>query len=949
MKNSYKQFFAVIALCLTTGYLFAAGHTVNINRTNCWCFNTCNGTASAVVTGGTGPFTYVWTPGNLTTANINNLCAGIYTVVVTDQADASTATATVSITQPASLPTLSVLSVNNALCNQSNGSATVTVMGGTSPYTFNWSPCCGNSATLSNASPGTYTCTVTDSNGCNGFITVTISNQSGPTAFSISAAPGTICNGGSSVLTTTVIGGTAPYTYLWTNPGNSLSSTTSSSPTATPTTTTTYTATVSDANGCVLTNTTTVAVNQAVTASITATDPTCNQNNGSLALNVTQAAPPYSILWSNAQTTPVISNLSAGLYSVTVTDNNGCTLGLSTGLNNMGGPILSTSATSTGCTNANNGSVTVTPSGIAPFTYVWNTNPVQTTATAAGLTAGNYMVSVTDALGCVTTAPQTVNALTGNLFFYAQQTSVDICNSNSGAATTMVMGGTQPYSYAWSNGATTPAISGVTGGVYTVTVSDVNGCSLSGFTYIPAFCANYLHGRVYLDVNQDGVYNAGDFPLSGKMIEATPNAYTASTDINGEYYSWISGPDTFVVSMATINQYYQLTAPLSGYHTVIFPGLNDTASADFVFTVPNPVQDLYLSLASGVPRPGFTQTYSVFCENRGSTAVSDTIWFRHDTILSLVSATPPFDGYSHPEGYWLFSNFTPAQTISKQVIMQVPTIQNGGYIGRPLLANARIEPTSSDVTSPNNGDDENDVIQGSYDPNMKECWSPTMNANGDIWPSDTALDYTIHFQNTGTDTAFFITVVDTLPAELDVTTFEPGASSHPYTWNISGANDTNIVTFTFMNILLVDSFRNEPMSHGYVQFSIERDPNLPIGTAIENRAGIYFDFNLPVMTNYSVATIWNPLTVETGNASSFTIYPNPAQDRVNVLLTGDLASGNATITLRDISGRAITSVNSNGNSNVVLDTQGCASGMYFITITSVSQETITQPVIISAQ
>lgn len=948
MKQHYKNFLLAIAFCLTTGYAFATGHTLNLTGMNCWCFNSCTGQASVTVTGGTGPFSYLWTPGNLTTATINNLCAGTYSVVVTDQADGSTASGTITITQPTQL-TLSLQSVVNSFCNQNNGSISVIASGGTPPYTYSWAPCCGFGNTLSNASAGTYTCTVTDSNGCTAVIAATISNQPGPTSLTASAAPATICSGGSSVLTPTVVGGSAPYSYLWTNPGNSLNSTTIASPTATPTVTTTYTVMVSDANGCQLSNVVTVFVNQAVAANISSTDPTCNQSNGSLTVNVTQAAPPYTILWSNTQTTPTISNLSAGLYSVTVTDNNGCTLNLSQGLNNVGGPTLSTSSTSTGCTNGNNGTATVTPSGVAPFTYLWNTTPAQTSATATGLTSGNYMVSVTDAIGCVTTASETVSALAGNLYMYAMQTAAANCSTSTGSATTYVQGGTAPYSYAWSTGATTPGITTAPGGLYTVTVSDANGCSSSGFAYITAYCANYLQGRAYLDVNQDGIYNAGDYPLQGAIVNANPWYYIASTQGNGEYSRWIAVSDTFDITITNPSPYYQLASPASGHNTVIFPGLNDTATADFVFTVQSPVQDLYLSLASGPARPGFLQQYTIQCQNRGSVTVSDTIWFLHDSILTLNNAVPAFDGYTYPEGYWTFSNLVPGGTISKTIWMQVPTIPNGGYIGRILHANARIEPTSTDTTPTDNGDDEVDIITASCDPNAKESWSPTMNSTGDIWPADLELDYTIHFQNCGNDTAFFIIVVDTLPAELDVTTFEPGAGSHPYTWSIAGQNDTNIVTFTFMNILLPDSNVNEAASHGYVQFTIERYANLPIATTIVNNADNYFDFNPPVPTNYNVVTISDPLTVATHGTSSAVIYPNPAQDRVNIQLNGDFAGDNATITLRDISGREIASANSNGNSTVVLDTQGCSSGMYFITITSADHETITEQIIISAK
>jgi hypothetical protein len=378
--------------------------------------------------------------------------------------------------------------------------------------------------------------------------------------------------------------------------------------------------------------------------------------------------------------------------------------------------------------------------------------------------------------------------------------------------------------------------------------------------------------------------------------------------------------------------------------------MGDTANnIDFALTAPVLFQDLYLSMGSGMARPGFTQFYAINCQNRGTTIVSDTIWYRHDSILSLVGASPPFDGYSYPTGYWLFNNFAPGQYLYKSVTMQVPTIPNGGYLGRQLISNALIEPTATDSTSSDNGDDEVDIITGSYDPNLKESYSPTMNEFGDIWPTDLELDYTIHFQNTGTDTAFTVVVVDTLPAELDITTFRMGASSHPCTYTINGYNGINEVKFTFMNILLPDSNINEPASHGFCQFTIDRFPNLPIGTQIMNEANNYFDFNPAIVTNMDTVTITNPLsTTEISNASVF-VYPNPAQDAVNILLSDEFAGSNSTVTLRDITGRAISASQTNGATQFVIDIENGSPGMYFITIESADHEVITQRLIISTK
>ncbi len=146
------------------------------------------------------------------------------------------------------------------------------------------------------------------------------------------------------------------------------------------------------------------------------------------------------------------------------------------------------------------------------------------------------------------------------------------------------------------------------------------------------------------------------------------------------------------------------------------------------------------------------------------------------------------------------------------------------------------------------------------------------------------LDYQIRFQNTGTDTAFTVAVRDTLSTWLDPTTVRPGAASHPYTWTLSGAG---ILTLTFAHILLPDSNVNEVASHGFIQFSIDQQKDLVLGSLVENRAGIYFDFNAPVMTNTVFHTLGHDFlptaTREPGaTVPMLQVWPNPASQTTRI-------------------------------------------------------------------
>ncbi|MEO1437613.1 MAG: T9SS type A sorting domain-containing protein, partial [Bacteroidota bacterium] len=140
---------------------------------------------------------------------------------------------------------------------------------------------------------------------------------------------------------------------------------------------------------------------------------------------------------------------------------------------------------------------------------------------------------------------------------------------------------------------------------------------------------------------------------------------------------------------------------------------------------------------------------------------------------------------------------------------------------------------------------------GAFDPNDKAV-NPEGYGPDHLIEANTDLTYKIRFQNTGTDTAFNIVLRDTISDQLDITSLQMGVSSHTYRYTIDNGN---ILRINYDNIMLPDSNVNEPASNGYVQFRIKQKPDLPIGSQIENRAGIYFDFNKPIITNTVTHTI----------------------------------------------------------------------------------------------
>ena len=210
-------------------------------------------------------------------------------------------------------------------------------------------------------------------------------------------------------------------------------------------------------------------------------------------------------------------------------------------------------------------------------------------------------------------------------------------------------------------------------------------------------------------------------------------------------------------------------------------------------------------------------------------------------------------------------------------------------------------------------------VQGSFDPNDKQAFPAGVGAQHLVAP-DSWVDYLIRFQNTGTDTAFTVVILDTLSAWLDPTTLRTGAASHAYTWEIL---DSRVLAFRFAPIALPDSNVNEPASHGFVQFRIKQLPGLPDGTLIENRAGIYFDFNEPVITNTVYHTVGRDFlpTVSINNpptytSSGFDLYPNPAEGSVFAVFKQE-KSQSGTFTLFDALGRIMWTGKAGGQSTEI--------------------------------
>lgn len=296
-----------------------------------------------------------------------------------------------------------------AQCGQQNGSATVTVSGGTTPYTFSWNTTPPqNTATASSIGAGSYTVTVNDAAGCSSTATVTVAAQ-GSTSISIASQTNPVCNGQcTGTATVNGSGGPAPYTYSWnTTPIQT-------SATATGLCAGSYVATVTDAQGCTATQTVTITQPNLLALATNTVSATCGQPNGQASVTAQGGTGPFTYAWSTtpAQTSASATGLIPGQYTVTVTDANGCNqtaVAIISNQSSLNTSILSYTDVTCDAITCDGTATADALGGTAPYTYAWSTTPPQSNVTATGLCAGTYTVAIADANGCAGTANVTIS------------------------------------------------------------------------------------------------------------------------------------------------------------------------------------------------------------------------------------------------------------------------------------------------------------------------------------------------------------------------------------------------------------------------------------------------------------------------------------------------------------------------------------------------------------
>jgi hypothetical protein len=424
-----------------------------------------------------GPnFSYQWTTwdGNII-AGANSLypsvdTAGNYTLTVTNTQNGCIDKDSMIVIE--SPPVTAVITQTSPVsCSGgSNGTARVVADGGSYNYNYSWSNG-KTTANINSLSAGVYTVTVIDTEGCSTTASTTIQQLVLNANVNVThqTIPG-VNNGTASV---NGIGGTAPYTVLWSTGAVTLNiGALAPGP---------YSVTVTDAKGCTVVKTTNVNVaNCIISGTGSGVNVTCfGANNGSATINLMSSLNPVTYAWSNGGTSKTINGLAPGSYTVTATDASSCQVVQTVQIT---GPqaLLATVITKADvrCPSTADGSITVgVTGGVQPYTYQWSNNAAS--ASIANLGPGNYTLTATDANGCTSTVSAQINAPSPIVITILNKTDVDCPGSNSGAISISAQGGLPPYQYFWSNGSTLSNISGLTPGNYTITVTDNNDCPKS--------------------------------------------------------------------------------------------------------------------------------------------------------------------------------------------------------------------------------------------------------------------------------------------------------------------------------------------------------------------------------------------------------------------------------------------------------------------------------------
>lgn len=697
------------------GATFTVTITVNPSITanevvvNSTCFGSNNASITTNIVGGIpfssgAPYQIAWTgPNGYTSAlpSISGLAPGVYNLVVTDDGGCPFSV-NYTVTEPTALQ-ITVDSETDITCfGSANGSISTSVTGGTGSYTYTWTlnsaPYSASTDDITNLSPGTYILSVTDVNNCGpatasftitepSVLAVSLLNQVNVDCFGANTGSITINPTGGTPIQ--VSPGVFDYTYAWTGPNGFVSASQNLSGLFAGT----YDLIITDDLGCQdnLTVTLTEPTEILITAVTTAIE--CyGDNDATIAVTLSGGNPPYSTSWSNLAIGLNQSNLSAGDYTITVTDSIGCVQQLTITIPEAPLFDINPVVTNISCFGANDGSIVLNfVGGIAPVNLVWSDGSTSGT-TRNNLGPGTYSVTITDGKPCTINAtfvivepqPLVLSAVTVN--------ALDCNDANSGSINLLVSGGTPPFNYNWSNGAIVEDLNALPAGNYLITVTDSRGCTknaqyvitrpdpivISVATTTQANCGLFTIEQVFTAQVTGGVppfqYNWSSGTVSGSNNQIMTTNQSGLVILNIVDALGCSPPDyTFNVQIpAYSNADFEYTS--IGYVSLGILSIQDPIQ--FTTMATGPFESILWDFGDGTFSNETNPTHTYLIE--GSYVVTQTVTYPFGCVYTNVYTLDITKGYLlvvpnafTPNGDAINSTFRPVTKALNEVRLDV--------------------------------------------------------------------------------------------------------------------------------------------------------------------------------------------------------------------------------------------------------------------------------------
>ncbi len=441
---------------------------------------------------------------------------------------------------------------------------------------------------------------------------------------------------------------------------------------------------------------------------------------------------------------------------------------------------------------------------------------------------------------------------------------------------------------------------------------------------------NYkARGIVYSDKNSNGAFDGNDLPLKDHFVQTDNQDRISFSGNDGSYSILFSMPGTYTIE-GVLPAYHSYSNPVDGKYTVGLSAVDPTSENNDIGYIPDTTAiDMAISITgSNGPNPGFLSCYVISVKNLAPRLTDADITLFFDDLLTFEYADVPPVSMNGNQFTFHLDDMDWLEVRNIRLCFSLPP--DPVLTGDTLIHHGSVNPVSGlDLDLQNNVYALSQIIRGSFDPNYIEVTPAGIGETGDIPLATSRLEYTIHFQNVGTDTARSVSILNAIDENLDISTLQVLGSSHAY--DISFIEDGRFLKWEFENINLPDSIANREESNGFVKYTIGLATHVP-GTQCTNQADIYFDFNPPVTTNVTMNTLVDL------NTSLEDVDGDAACDFITGTSDGNLTlyfpeEDNYEIRLYEWSGRQFFSSHCQSK-EIEIDLGDIPSGCYVLSVTS---------------